>query len=551
MFDPSTEQKLILDGDSHALVDAGPGTGKSAMALELTRKIAKTLKKPQKVLFLSFSNAAVNRLAATAGITLDTVKSNLSFMTYHALAWEIVRTHGRLWGLSNRLSVLDEVEFLLAVASTQLKSDGNSYDDFLQFAKANHKISFEIMVPLAIKILKSSDDIRRIESKRFPLIIADEFQDTNPDQWELLKAIGEQSRVIALGDLNQVIYGKDYETAKELFENFKTWKSVQTSPFSRHSYRCKNNHILDFSYDLVNSRTADMRNSTVQVRSCYRHQLRTMVATTCAPILRTSQAQGKSIGILTGSAAVAQKLAIDLKIPPEGSVMQMPIHAKIPVSEARKESFRLAALSLYQFKKTKNEKNLVNAARALMALKTNWAARKLKSPVQYEDVIKELSPPKSKRSKKPIYDLVMSEVYADFKSFESIFKEALQNSSLFSSAGESIDSIGHSLMNSESNLSAQMEFPFDHFRETRTPKGLYGDTVAGGRVEILSMWKSKGREFDHVIIVFDPRDFSQNVSVETEKRLFYVACTRAKEWLGIIYPTGSPGRVLAQTLGLR
>lgn len=96
-----------------------------------------------------------------------------------------------------------------------------------------------------------------------------------------------------------------------------------------------------------------------------------------------------------------------------------------------------------------------------------------------------------------------------------------------------------------------MEFPFDHFRETRTPKGLYGDTVAGGKVEILSMWKSKGREFDHVIIVFDPRDFSQNVSIETEKRLFYVACTRAKEWLGIIYPTGSPGRVLAQTLGLR
>lgn len=551
MFDPSPEQKLILDGNFHALVDAGPGTGKSAMALELTRKIAKSLKKPQKVLFLSFSNAAVNRLAATAGITLDAVKSNLSFMTYHALAWEIVRTHGRLWGLSNRLSVLDEVEFLLAVASSQLKSDANSYNDFLQFAKANQKISFEIMVPLAVKILNSSSEIRRIESKRFPLVIADEFQDTNQEQWELLRAIGDQSRVIALGDLNQVIYGKDYEAAKNLFEEFKRWKAIQTSPFSPHSYRCKNNHILDFSYDLVNSRITNLNNSTVQVRSCYRNQLRSMVATTCASILKTSQAQGKSIGILTGSAAVAQKLAIDLKVPPEGAVMQMPIHAKIPISETRKESFRLAALSLYQFKKIKNEKNLVNAARALMALKTNWAVKKLKKPVLYKDVVKELSAPKNKNSKKPIYDLIMSEIPVDFKSFESILKEALKSSSFFSSAGESINSIGHSLINSESNLSAQMEFPFEHFRETRSPKGLYGDTIAGGRVEILSMWKSKGREFDHVIIVFDPRDFSQNVSVETEKRLFYVACTRAKEWLGIIYPTGSPGRVLAQTLGLR
>lgn len=551
MFNPSHEQKLIIDGNTHALVDAGPGTGKSATAIELTRKVASTLSTNQKVLFMSFSNAAVNRLASTAGITLDKVKSRLAFMTYHSLAWEIVRTYGRLWGLSNKLSVLDEVEFLLAVANGQLKGTGNSYEDLLTFAKVNKKISFDIMVPLATKILQTSADIRRVESKKFPLIIADEFQDTNDEQWQLLKLMGEYSRVIALGDLNQVIYGKDYETAKALFEDFKKWKDVQTAPFSRNSYRCKNNDILDFSYALVQGQKIEMANRNVQIQPIYKNQFRSAVATNCARILRTSRDSGKTIGILTGSSASAQKLAQDLKIPPADAVVRIPIYAKIPVSEARKESFRLATLSLFQYKKIRNQENLNNAIRSLAALKSNWASRSRSAMTSLDEIKKELQAPRNSKSKKPIHDLLQSAEQMDFHRFESLFKTALQGSKLFSTVGNNVSSLGHSLINAESNLSSQMEFPFEHFRETRTPKGLHGEPTNVGSVEVLSMWKSKGREFDYVLIVFDPRDLSQNVSMETERRVFYVACTRAKEWLGIIYTYGSPGRALAQTLGLR
>jgi len=551
MFNPSSEQRLILEGDTHALVDAGPGTGKSATAIELTRRTASTLTKHQKVLFMSFSNAAVNRLASTAGIALDKFKSRLAFMTYHSLAWEIVRTYGRLWGLSNKLTVLDEIEFLLAVTNGQLKGSENSFDDLLNFAKLNKKVSFDIMVPLAIKILQTSADIRRVESKKFPLIIADEFQDTNAEQWQLLKLIGEHSRVIALGDLNQVIYGKDYETAKALFEDFKQWKNIQTAPFSRNSFRCKNNDVLDFSYALVQAQKIEMQNRNVQIQPCYKNQFRSVVATNCARILKTSKDSGKTIGILTGSAAYAQKLAVDLKIPPADSSVKIPIYAKIPVSEARKESFRLATLSLYQYRKTRDQENLNNAIRSLAALKSNWASRSRSSMASLEEIKKELHAPINSRSKKPIYELLQSSEEMDFYRFEIQFKIALQGSKLFSTVGNNVSSLGHSLINAESNLSAQMEFPFEHFRETRTPKGLYGDPTNAGSVEVLSMWKSKGREFDYVLIVFDPRDLSQNVSLETERRVFYVACTRAKEWLGIIYPSGYPGRVLAQTLGLR
>jgi superfamily I DNA/RNA helicase len=98
------------------------------------------------------------------------------------------------------------------------------------------------------------------------------------------------------------------------------------------------------------------------------------------------------------------------------------------------------------------------------------------------------------------------------------------------------------------SLSSQMEFPLDHFRNTREAKGLHGEIPPQSRIEILSMWKSKGREFDFVILIFDPRELSQTTPQDTERRLIYVGATRAKEWLGVVYPHGSPGVSLAAIL---
>lgn len=550
MFKPTDEQRSIIEGTESAIINAGPGTGKSATAIELARTVAVGLNPPQKVLFLSFSNAAIGRLAASAGISLKSVQSSLVFMTYHSLAWEIVRTYGRLWGLSNRLSVLDEVETLLAVANGDLPSiRDNSFDDLLRIAKKAHRVSFDIMVPLAKKILTAAPEICKIESKRFPLIIVDEFQDTRPDQWAFLKLIGTSSRVLALGDLNQVIYGNAYAEASKLFDDFKEWKGVEYAPFSRQSFRCKNNDILNFAYPLVNSQEADMTSTTVQVSSGHRTQFRAKVATHCASVLKTAIDHQKTIGILTSSALSAQKLAVDLKRVPKGSTIQIPIYAKVPVSEGKKESFRMAALAIYQLKMSKSESCMSNGIRALAALRTNWSIKAPKSQ-RIAEIKKELERPRNSKSKKPLFDLINLDGPMTFKEFEPFFLAALQESKFFSSVGKNIGSLGRSLVNFESEASSQMEFPFEHFRENRVPKGLYGDPVYRDTIEILSMWRSKGREFDYVIIVFDPRDLSAKVSLDTERRLFYVACTRAKEWLGIIYPHKSPGVALARTLGL-
>lgn len=225
-------------------------------------------------------------------------------------------------------------------------------------------------------------------------------------------------------------------------------------------------------------------------------------------------------------------------------------NARVPLAEAKKEAIRLATLALFQFKKNIMPENKESAAKALMTLKANWS-RAGKVQGITADVLKELGAPRNRRSKRPLFDLINDREVFDIRLFEEKFIKALSLSSEFDTIGENVKSIGRSFVNSEMEFSSQMEFPFEHFRDTRSAKGLYGDPIYRNSVEILSMWKSKGREFDHVLVLFYPRELSTSVSIETERRLLYVACTRAKEWLGVIYPEGSPGQILAQVLGLR
>ena len=63
-FEPTSQQKALLSTEESAMVIAGPGTGKTRTAIEKARFHIPLLKsESHKVLFLSFSNAAVFRLA--------------------------------------------------------------------------------------------------------------------------------------------------------------------------------------------------------------------------------------------------------------------------------------------------------------------------------------------------------------------------------------------------------------------------------------------------------------------------------------------------------
>ena len=55
--------------------------------------------------------------------------------------------------------------------------------------------------------------------------------------------------------------------------------------------------------------------------------------------------------------------------------------------------------------------------------------------------------------------------------------------------------------------------------------------------------KAKGREFDFIAMIVDPRGESSFSPIDEQRRLYYVYGTRAKQWLGVLFVVNHLGRV--------
>lgn len=191
----------ILAATGHLLIEGGPGSGKTTIALMKAAQAVNTLQAEQKVLFLSFSRAAVRQISDRVGehLTRDT-RDHLEIRTFHAFFLDLVRAHGPL--LTGTPSV-----FLPPDAENQIKAghDGDWDAETQELARRGIYV-FDQLAATAATLLERSPTLRLLYSDRYPLLIVDEFQDTNIDQWRAIKALSQNSIIICLADPDQRIY---------------------------------------------------------------------------------------------------------------------------------------------------------------------------------------------------------------------------------------------------------------------------------------------------------------------------------------------------------
>src|SRR5580658_36377 len=105
-----------------------------------------------------------------------------------------------------------------------------------ELLREKKRVSFGSLITGAVELLESNGELRRAMQEKYRYILVDEFQDTNIAQLRLLELLaGDKRNIVAVGDNDQAIYrfrGASFGSFKLFLERFAGWKTGQDStPF--------------------------------------------------------------------------------------------------------------------------------------------------------------------------------------------------------------------------------------------------------------------------------------------------------------------------------
>lgn len=123
----------------------------------------------------------------------------------------------------------DNFTFTKRADSEKMLAVADVYESYELALKAKGYYDFDDMILRSIEALKNQDELRFNLQERYQYILLDEFQDTNPAQFELVKAIADhpvhegRPNIMAVGDDDQAIYafqGADVGNMKKFIDSF-------------------------------------------------------------------------------------------------------------------------------------------------------------------------------------------------------------------------------------------------------------------------------------------------------------------------------------------
>jgi DNA helicase II / ATP-dependent DNA helicase PcrA len=249
-FNLCDQRKRILSADGHMLVVGGPGSGKTTIALlKARRRVLSRLDVAQTVLFLSFSNSAIRRIMESAGrILTSDIADRVEIKTYHSFGWEILTSHGYLTSSRRRLKIVPAQDAAVRAA-------GLSKDEWLAEQKRLYVeeglVAYDQFAPRAGELLKRSAAARKCYSAAYPLILVDEFQDTDVDQWMLIQSLSQGSEIVALGDSEQRIYEWRPGVSETRLEDFGKALKCERFDFANENNRSPATGIAGFARSLL------------------------------------------------------------------------------------------------------------------------------------------------------------------------------------------------------------------------------------------------------------------------------------------------------------
>ena len=262
--------EAVTTTEGPVLVIAGAGSGKTRTLVFRVARLVEQGIDPQAVLLLTFTRKAASEMLRRAAGLLDGRCEQVSGGTFHSFANLVLRRHGRALGLTSSFTILDRGDsedaigllrarlgldkkdkrfprkqtigelFSMAVNKWRplpaLFEDAYAHlaehaDDLLALEAAYRAYKAERQVvdydDLLVKLhalLTAHDDIRAQLSRHYRYVLVDEYQDTNPLQAAIVRGLAsEHANVMAVGDDAQSIYafrGADFRNIMQFPDLF-------------------------------------------------------------------------------------------------------------------------------------------------------------------------------------------------------------------------------------------------------------------------------------------------------------------------------------------
>ncbi|MBI2024510.1 MAG: UvrD-helicase domain-containing protein [Candidatus Harrisonbacteria bacterium] len=549
-LNPNQKEAVEYSGGP-LLIAAGAGSGKTKT---LTNRLAWLIKNgapPANIIAITFTNKAAKEMAERISVPSETFIG-----TFHSLGARILKKEAKFAKRAPSFTIFDDDDSLSLIKKlmkemnlskekfsplelerkiSQIKNeflDPAEFDDvtaevFKNYETAlvkNNAFDFDDLIEKVVKIFQKNPEVLKKYQEKFKFILVDEYQDINTSQYQLIKLLAEEHKNLSVvGDDQQAIYsfrGADFRN----FLNFENdWPGAKIIKLEQ-NYRS--------SGTIINAASGMIKNNKFQTPKT----------------LWTENAEGNLIKVIKAPdpETEAEWIATEISKPRR----ELPPTAIIYRTNAQSRSIEQALIVAgipykifggFKFYERKEIKDLLAGLRLAFNSKDSVSKDRLEKNFDKKTAAHLILELPRLSEKLKIIELI------NFFINNTDYFEYLRKN--YKNYPERIENVNE-LIRFASEFETLDEFleRVALLQSTDSPKNQILDSRFQLPVSLMTIHLAKGLEFDRVFVVgcsegLLPHQMSYGSleELEEERRLMYVAMTRAKKELALSF-TKLPSR---------
>ena len=586
------QKEAVLYNDGPLLIIAGAGAGKTKT---LTTKIAYLIEEcgvsPYSILAITFTNKAAKEMKDRLFKSIGNDVKKLTVSTFHSFGLKLLRENYERLGYDKNFVIMDSDDSLTVVKKiikdmgydpkiynpkairNKISSCKNEmispqmyerftvsdyekvikevYEKYQDKLKRNNSVDFDDLLLLPIELFKKNNDLLEKYQDLYRYILIDEYQDTNEAQYILTKLLSERYRnITCVGDDSQSIYSFRGANYKNILNFEKDYKDAKTILLEQ-NYRSTSN-ILDAANAVIKNNkqrkdkklwTARGIGEKIKYYRAYNEKDEANYVV-------------KKINELINNGVEYKDIAVLYRTNAQSRVME---------EEMLKENLPYRVVGSFYFYSRKEIKDLIAYLRLIHNYKDNVSLLRVINTPKRGIGLKTIENLTQKADDEgiSIYEAISSGKELEFKNLIERLREVSENLTLTELIDKVLDASGMKQeLESEGDLESEVRL--ENLEEFKSITKAFEEQEGSvsleeflleislvsdveeykddpNRISLMTVHSVKGLEFNHVFLIGleegifpHMNSLMESSDVEEERRLMYVAITRAKDDLHII-----------------